>query len=106
MTSKQFPNDFIELKSLIADLKSFRLEEYAINAQEKRKLTQIHSELKDFYNNDETQIPIDSNHDLNAVNKLWEKLDASLHMREILLEKSIEKYFFFVTNQFICNIFK
>lgn len=96
MTSKKFPNDFIELKSLVADLKSFRLEEYALNAQEKRKLAQIHDELKNFHNNDETQIPIESSLGLNTVNKLWEKLDASLHMREILLEKSIEKYYLII----------
>ena len=40
------PNDYVELKSLIADLKGFRLEEYANRHREKQKLNSIYSELQ------------------------------------------------------------
>lgn len=40
------PNDYVELKSLIADLKTFRLEEYANKQREKKKLHHIYSELQ------------------------------------------------------------
>lgn len=40
------PNDYIEIKSLIADLKTFRLEEYGNKQFDKKKLTNIHNELQ------------------------------------------------------------
>ncbi len=42
------PIDYIELKSLIADLKGFRLEEYATKHRDKLKLNSIYSELQVF----------------------------------------------------------
>lgn len=42
----QLSNDYVELKSLIADLKSFRLEEYANKQRDKLKLNSIYAELQ------------------------------------------------------------
>ena len=44
--NSELPIDYIELKSLIADLKGFRLEEYANKHRDKLKLNSIYSELQ------------------------------------------------------------
>lgn len=40
------PADYIDLKSLMADLKAFRLEEYPMRLKDRKKLTYIYSELQ------------------------------------------------------------
>lgn len=88
MSNKLYPNDFIELKSLIADIKTFRLVEYATHLADKKKLSNIYSELQVLHSK---QIPIESNQHLILIDKLWEKLDIVLHNRENLLENALAK---------------
>lgn len=40
------PNDYIDLKSLMADLKAFRLEDYPQKQKDRKKLIYIYSELQ------------------------------------------------------------
>jgi hypothetical protein len=80
---------FLILKSLTADIKTFRLEEYATHLREKKKLQHIFSELKSFYGKN---IPMDTNEDIYSIDRLWEKLDVSIQNRENLLDKALEKF--------------
>ena len=83
-------NDYVELKSLIADLKSFRLEEYSNKQRDKLKLNSIYSELQATYQKKLPQI-IDSNEDIRLIEKLWDKLDQAIQNREFQLENAISK---------------
>lgn len=45
-SSAPLPYDYIDLKSLMADLKSFRLEDYTQRFKDRKKLINIYSELQ------------------------------------------------------------
>jgi hypothetical protein len=82
------PNDFVELKSLIADLKTFRLEEYHNKQKERNKINSIHSELQNYLPKQASLI-MDPNEDIKILDRLWDKLDQTIQNREAQLEKAI-----------------
>ena len=45
MDNRNVPNNIIEIKSLLNDVKSFRLEEYATRLKEKKKLLNLYDEI-------------------------------------------------------------
>ncbi len=93
MNSKsQLPNGYVELKSLIADLKCFRLEEYTQKQRDKKKLSSVYIELQSYYGKRFAQT-IKSDEDIKVIDKLWDKLDQSLHNREAQLENAILRFF-------------
>ena len=106
------PNDYVELKSLIADLKTFRLEEYANKQREKKKLHHIYSELQvsssscprdsrgpkqlvcalqNFFSK-QLSPAVDANEEMRVIDRLWERLDQAISSRESQLEATIGKY--------------
>ncbi len=89
MNAKTFSNEFVQLKSLVADMKTFRLEQYSVNLAKKTKLAQVHAELQNFY---DKQVPLDPEDQLGSIEKLWTRLDASMQTREGLLDRAIDKY--------------
>lgn len=89
MSSKcQLPSGYVELKSLIADLKSFRLEEYAAKIKDKKKLANVYAELQSYYGKKFPQI-LKADEDIRVIEKLWDKLDITLQNRESQLEHAI-----------------
>jgi len=88
MNAKSLPSGYVELKSLIADLKCFRLEEYALKLQDKKKLQQIYTELHSYYGKKFAQA-MRPDEEMRLINKLWESLDLALQERETLLEQAI-----------------
>lgn len=84
----QLPSGFVELKSLIADLKCFRLEEYAVKLKEKKKLASIYVELESYYGKNFPQV-VGPDEDIRLVEKLWERLDLAVQTRESELEQAI-----------------
>lgn len=85
------PNDYIDLKSLMADLKAFRLEEYPLRQKDRKKLTYLYSELQNIYPKHFAQ-SIDPAENIKLLESLWEKLDQSLQNRESQLEQAIYKF--------------
>lgn len=45
MDNRTVPNNIIEIKSLLNDVKTFRLEEYATRLKEKKKLLNLYDEI-------------------------------------------------------------
>lgn len=45
MDNRTVPNNIIEIKALLNDVKSFRLEEYATRLKEKKKLLNLYDEI-------------------------------------------------------------
>lgn len=45
MDNRYVPNNLVEIKSVLNDVKSFRLEEYVTRLREKKKLVQLYNEL-------------------------------------------------------------
>jgi len=88
MNSKSIFSGYVELKSLIADLKCFRLEEYAHKLQDKKKLHQVYSELQSYYGKKFTQ-EMRPDEEIRIINRLWESLDMALQDRETQLEQAI-----------------
>ena len=82
------PSGYVELKSLIADLKGFRLEEYAQRLHDRNKLRNVYAELQSYYAKRLVHT-LRSDEDLRVVEQLWEKLDAALQSRELQLEHAI-----------------
>ncbi len=92
MNSKsQLPTGYVELKSLVADLKSFHLEEYVQKQQDRKKLNSVYNELQSYYAKKLTQI-ISQDEDICIIDKLWDKLDQSIQNREAQLEQAILKF--------------
>lgn len=90
-TQLALPNDYIHLKSLMADLKAFRLEEYPLKQKDHKKLTYLYSELQNIYPKHFAQ-SIDPAENIKMLESLWEKLDHALQNRESQLEQAIYKY--------------
>lgn len=89
MTSKsQLPSGYVELKSLIADLKCFRLEEYANKLRDKKKLQNVFVELQSYHGKKFSQV-LRSEEQIGVINRLWETLDAAVQERENHLEQAI-----------------
>jgi hypothetical protein len=84
----KLPNDYVELKSLIADLKSFRLESYSDKQKDNNKIHKIYKELHNNYANKQ----LNPEEDILILDRLWEKLDQLVHSRETQLELAISKY--------------
>jgi dystonin len=82
------PPDFVELKSLVADLKSFQLEEYANRKRDLNKLTSLYCELQNYYPK-QLMLSMDPKEDIIALQNMWENLDQLISKRETQLEKAL-----------------
>lgn len=88
------PNDYIELKSLIADLRAFRLEEYSVRQRDRSKLKHIYSEIKSYFGKTfgpATSV-IEPGEEIELIESLWDRLDQVMHEREDQLEQSMLRF--------------
>jgi dystonin len=86
--NNRLPNDYVELKSLTADLKAFRLESYNEKQKENNK---IHKLYKELHNNYAKQM-LNVDEDIEMLDRLWERLDFCLNSRETHLEAAIARF--------------
>ena len=83
---------FLILKSLIADLRSFRLEEFSLIQRDRNKLNHIHAEIQNYYTRQLGGAnAIDPTESLNIIVELWDRLENTMQNRETQLEKAIQK---------------
>lgn len=87
MDNRNVPSDLNEIRICLNNVKSFRLEEYASRLKEKKKLVQLSSELMQFSNEDKLSIESE----LKSIEKVWQKFDHYIQLRETLLEKNLKK---------------
>lgn len=87
MDNRNVPNSMLEIKTLLNDVKTFRLEEYAIRLREKKRLTNLYNELMSFPDSDSLNL----DNELKSIEKVWHKFDNYIQLRENLLEKTYKK---------------
>ena len=88
MDNRNVPTDLSDIKMSLNDVKTFRLEEYCIRLKEKKKLVQLSNELMQYSEDEKTNIESE----LKSIEKVWQKFDNYIQLRENLLEKSLKKY--------------
>jgi hypothetical protein len=85
------PADFVELKSLCADLKSFQLEEYRGKRADLNKIASMYSELQNYYPK-QLMLMMDPQEDLSVLQSIWYKLEGQMQIRESQLDKALESW--------------
>jgi len=88
MDNRNVPNNIIEIKSLLNDVKSFRLEEYATRLKEKKKLLNLYDEIMNLPDSENFNVE----NEIKSIEKVWHKFDNYIQLRENLLEKTYKKY--------------
>ncbi|CAF0712702.1 unnamed protein product [Brachionus calyciflorus] len=88
MDNRTVPHSLIEIKSLLNDIRTFRLEEYATKLKEKKRLANLYNEMISLPDSDSLNL----DNELNSIEKVWLKFDSYIQLRENLLEKTYKKY--------------
>ncbi|CAF0847703.1 unnamed protein product [Brachionus calyciflorus] len=88
-TSLTLPNEFIELKSLMADLKSFCLEEFKAKQKEMLKLDNLIKELKSMSPSGQID---EEEQEYRLIKAKWEQLEKSIQKYETLIEEKLLEY--------------
>jgi hypothetical protein len=100
MDNRNVPCNLKEIRDLLNDVKSFRLDKYALKLKEKKRLMHLCKEileLNSIHNNNEEDVGSELNdlnveNELRSIEKVWQKFDNYIQLRENLLEKSCKKY--------------
>ena len=87
------PSNFVELKSLMADLKAFQLEEYPNKHRDFSKLQATYKEVEFHYPKQLMQA-MDPNEDLDSLQNLWNNLEQLIYNRESQLNKALTRFNF------------
>lgn len=88
MDNRNVPDTRDAVKASLNNVKTFRLEEYASRLKEKKKLVQLSNELI-LISTQEEKLNIES--ELKSIEKVWQKFDHYIQLRESLLEKCLKK---------------
>ncbi|XP_037914658.1 microtubule-actin cross-linking factor 1 isoform X36 [Hermetia illucens] len=90
LQERSFPSTLIEMKRLLNDLNQFRNNEIPPKKREKTKLIQVYKELERYFESI-GEVEVDAEHQPEALEKAWYRLQTALSDRDHILQQEVER---------------